>query len=98
MNKDKLKSIISKKARGNNDNKEIIDFKNLVLAIKNTFKYRQTELNVEKIKVQLDDMKSNKKLIKLWRNFQITAPYSNKINFDFLFDTLYFITDLLVSK
>ncbi len=81
-----------------NDNKEKLNFKNLILAIRNTFKYRETELNTEKIKEQLNNMKSNERLIKLWQNYQITAPYSNQINFDYLFDTLYFITGLLVGN
>ena len=78
-----------------NDNKEKINFKNLALAIRNTFKHRKTELNIENIKRQLDNMKSSEQLIKLWKNYQVTAPYSNKISFDILFDALYFITNIL---
>lgn len=36
--------------------KEKIDFKNLVIAIKNTFKNRKTELNIEDITEQLNYM------------------------------------------
>ena len=81
-----------------NDNKEKIDFKNLVLAIKNTFKYRETELNIEDIKEQLNNMKSNEQLIKLWKSYQITAPYSSNISFDSLFDSLKYITTILSEE
>ncbi len=81
-----------------NDNKEKIDFKNLVLAIRNTFKYRETELNIENIKEQLNNMKSSKQLIKLWKNYQITAPYSSNISFDDLFDSLECITNILIEE
>lgn len=81
-----------------NDNKEKINFKNLVLAIKNTFKYRETELNIENIKEQLNNMKSSEQLIKLWKSYQITAPYSSNISFDSLFDSLEYITNILSKE
>ena len=81
-----------------NDNKEKINFKNLALAIKNTFKYRETELSIENIKEQFNNMKSNEQLIKLWKNYQITAPYSSNISFDSLFDSLEYITNILIEE
>ncbi len=81
-----------------NDNKEKINFKNLVLAIRNTFKYRETELNIENIKEQLNNMKSSEQLIKLWKSYQITAPYSSNISFNSLFDSLEYITNILSKE
>ncbi len=81
-----------------NDNKEKINFKNLVLAIRNTFKYRETELNIESIKEQLDNMKASEQLIKLWKSYQITAPYSSNVSFDRLFDSLEYITNILSEE
>ncbi len=81
-----------------NDNKEKINLKNLILAIKNTFKYRETELNIDNIKEQLKTMKSSKQLIKLWKSYQITAPYSSKISFYKLFDSLEYITNILSDE
>ncbi len=81
-----------------NDNKEKINFKNLVLAIRNTFKYRETELNIESIKEQLENMKSSEQLIKLWKSYQITAPYSRDVSFDRLFDSLEYITNILSEE
>ena len=80
-----------------NDNRDKINFNNLVLAIKNTFRYRETELNIENIKKQLDNMKMNEQLIKLWKNYQITVTYSTKIGFSSLFEPLYFITSLIAK-
>lgn len=81
-----------------NDNKEKINFKNLVLAIRNTFKYRETELKIENIKEQLNNMKSSEQLIKLWKSYQITAPYSSNISFNSLFNSLEYITNILSKE
>ncbi len=80
------------------DNKEKIDFKNLITAIKNTFKNRETELSISDIREQLDNMKTSKQLIKLWNNYQITAPYSSNISFESLFDSLEYITNILSEQ
>lgn len=80
------------------ENTEKIDFKNLVMAIKNTFKNRETELNIEDIREQLSNMKTSEQLIKLWGKYQITAPYSSDISFDNLFETLDYITNILSEE
>ena len=80
------------------ENTEKIDFKNLVMAIKNTFKNRETELNIEDIREQLSNMKTSEQLIKLWGKYQITAPYSSDISFDSLFDSLEYITNILSEE
>lgn len=79
-------------------NKEKIDFKNLIIAIKNTFKNRNTELNIRNIKEQLNNMKTSNHLTKLWKNYQVTAPYSSDIIFDDLFIALEYITSLLEEE
>lgn len=80
------------------DNKEKIDFKNLVMAIENTFKNRETELNISNIREQLNNMKISRQLIKLWNNYQITAPYSSDISFNSLFNPLEYITNVLSEE
>ena len=80
------------------ENAKKIDFKNLVMAIQNTFKNRETELNIEDIREQLSNMKTSEQLIKLWRKYQITAPYSSDISFDSLFDSLEYITNILSEE
>ena len=80
------------------ETREKIDFDNLILAIQNTFKNRGSELNVKDIKRQLENMKSSEQLIKLWKKYQITAPYSSNISFDSLFESLKYITDILSKE
>ena len=80
------------------ENTEKIDFKNLVMAIKNTFINRETELNIEEIKEQLSNMKKNNKLMILWKKYQVTAPYSSDIFFENLFDSLDYITNILSEE
>ena len=43
-------------------------------------------------------MKSSEQLIKLWKNYQIIAPYSNNISFDSLFELLEYITNILSER
>lgn len=80
------------------ENAKKIDFRNLVMAIQNTFKNRETELNMEEIREQLSNMKTSEQLIKLWGKYQITAPYSSDISFDSLFDSLEYITNILSEE
>ena len=80
------------------ENKEKIDFKNLVLAIKNTFKDRNTVINIDDIREQLENMKTNETLIKLWKNYQQTSPYSSNILFEDLFSSLEYITRILSEQ
>ena len=77
------------------DKKEQIKLDNLIKAIKNTFNHRETNLNIEEIELELEMLKSNDKLIKLWKNYQITDPYSKDINYETLFDALDYITNVL---
>lgn len=80
------------------ENKEIIDFKKLILAIKNTFNYRNTELNINNIRKQLDNMKTNRELKRLWENYNKTSPYSNGIQFEDLFSSLAYITNIISEE
>ncbi len=80
------------------ENKEKIDFSNLIMAIRNTFMNRETELNVTEIREQLENMKISKGLIKLWKNYQQTSPYSSDISFENLFDSLEYITNMLSEE
>lgn len=80
------------------ENAEKIDFKNLVMAIKNTFQNRETELNIKDIREQLSNMKTSDQLIRLWTKYQVTAPYSSGISFENLFDSLNYITNILSEE
>ena len=80
------------------ENKEIINFENLVLAIRNTFNYRNTELNISDIKKQLKNMKTSSELKRLWEKYNQTSPYSNEIKFEDLFNSLEYITDIVSEE
>lgn len=80
------------------NNREKIDLNNLTLAIKNTFKKRETEINIEEIKETVEAIKINEKFNSLWLNYQKNAPYSKKINYEDLFNSLDYITELLEKE
>ena len=80
------------------ENKSKINLNNLILAIKNTFAYRNTEIDIEEIKEQLENMKINNRLISLWENYQKTAPYSEKIKYEELYTALIWITNILSEE
>lgn len=80
------------------ENKEIINFENLVLAIRNTFNYRNTELNISDIKKQLKNMKTSSELKRLWEKYNQTSPYSSEIKFEDLFNSLEYITDIVSEE
>ena len=80
------------------EKKETIDTKNLIKAIENTFKKRNTSLNVGNIKEQLKRLETSERLKILWMQYQIDAPYSNNISFEELFKSLLYITTLLIKQ
>lgn len=79
--------IIEKKAE--------IKVNNLIMAIKNTFKHRETELNLNEIKLELELLKTNDDLMRLWENYQVTDPYSKDIGYESLFEALEYVTNIL---
>ena len=80
------------------EKKETIDTKNLIKAIENTFKKRNTSLNTSNIKEQLKSLKTSERLRTLWIQYQIDALYSNDISFEELFRPLLYITTLLIQQ
>lgn len=76
-------------------NREKIDFTNLTDAVKNTFRDRMTELDIDNIREQIENMRTSEQLIELWDNYQQTSPYSSDILFNNLFDSLKYITNIL---
>lgn len=81
-----------------NDNRDKIDFTNLIRAIQNTYKHRETEINVDEIKEQLDSIRTSENIMRLWENYKVTAPYSEKIEFNDLLESLYYITNILSNE
>ena len=78
-----------------NEKNDNIDKRILKQAIINTFKNRETPIIVEDIKEELEDLKMNISLKKLWQQYQLTAPYAKDIIFEGIFSALEDITALL---
>lgn len=78
-----------------NEKNDNIDKRILKQAIINTFKNRETPIIVEDIKEELEDLKMNISLKKLWQQYQLTAPYAKDIIFEDIFSALEDITALL---
>ena len=78
-----------------NEKNDNIDKRILKQAIINTFKHRETPIIVEDIKEELEDLKMNISLKKLWQQYQLTAPYAKDIIFEDIFSALEDITALL---
>lgn len=80
------------------EKKATIDLVNMKQAIKNTFKNRKTDLNIFDINMELEQMKESNYLKELWKKYNLTAPYSNRISFEEIFEALYFIVKTLYEK
>lgn len=80
------------------ENRNKIDKYNLSLAIKNTFKKRDTPLIFDEIEELIEFMITNERLRSLWDTYQVNAPYSNSIEYKCLFSPLMIITDILQSE
>lgn len=75
--------------------KDIINIENLQNAIVNTFKYRNTEIDILEIQETISDIKKDKKMNRLWKNYQKNAIYAKDIEFENLFKPLDYITSIL---
>ena len=67
--------------------KEEIDFGNLKEACQNTFKYRNTDFNIDRILDVLHDLKDEKDLQTRWKSYQKRFSYAAEISFDDVVDT-----------
>ena len=76
-------------------NKDKIDIDNLKNAIKNTFDYTKTKIDISEIQETIIDISRDKKMKKLWQNYQKNAVYAKEIAFEDLFDSLKYITSIL---
>lgn len=76
-------------------NKDIINIENLKVAIKNTFRHRKTEIDIEEMQEIISEIEKDKDMKNLWKNYQKNATYANEIRFEDLFGPLNFITFIL---
>ncbi len=70
----------------------------LSLAIKNTFSYRNTPLIINEIIQQIENIKAEKRLQILWKNYQNVATYAKCIKFEELFETLDYIVNKILKE
>ena len=78
-----------------NNNMNKININNLKLAIKNTFKKRETEFNKEEIVKLIDNIKNDSNLNILWNNYQKNTPYTFNIKYQELFDSLNILLNII---
>lgn len=76
-------------------NKDTIDIENLKIAIQNTFEHRKTKIDIIEIQEIITEIKKDKDMKKLWKNYQKNAIYANEIKFEELFESLNFITSII---
>lgn len=75
--------------------KDIINIENLKNAIVNTFKHRNTEIDILEIQETISDIKKDKEMNNLWENYKKNAIYAKYIKFEDLFQSINFITSIL---
>ena len=76
-------------------NKDKINVENLQNAIKNTFEYRNTKIDIVEIKEIIEDISKDENMKRQWQNYQSNAGYAKGILFEQLFEPLYYITSIL---
>ena len=71
---------------------------NLIMAIQNTFKKRQTNLNVEQINEVLEELTNDENMNNLWKEYVLKNPYAKDISFIYTIDALRKIVYLLEKE
>lgn len=78
-----------------NFKKNDIDDNNLKQAIYNTFKKRETIVDIENIKEVSDILKEDENMSSLWKSYVSKNPYANGITFKDTIEALNLIIDIL---
>lgn len=79
-------------------NKQNINEENLVIAIKNTFKNRNTEFNINKFKEIISLIKDSKNLKNVYFNYQEKLEYTKNVSFDDTINSINKIIAILEDK
>ena len=74
---------------------DIINKKLLVKAIENTFKKRDTLINIDEFVTLIDDLYNNDSLKKLWSEYQNKNNYAKDIDFEDTIDAIKIIVNIL---
>lgn len=72
-----------------------INKNDLINAIKNTFKRRETELNLKKIDKIINELQKDGNLKNLWNNYVIENNYAQKIKFEDTIDALKKVVEII---
>ena len=78
-----------------NFKEDIINKKLLVKAIENTFKKRDTLINIDEFVTLIDDLYNNDSLKKLWSEYQNKNTYAKDIDFEDTVDAIKIIVNIL---
>lgn len=78
-----------------NFKEDIINKKLLVKAIENTFKKRDTLINIDEFVTLIDDLYNNDSLKKLWSEYQNKNNYAKYIDFEDTVDAIKIIVNIL---
>lgn len=71
---------------------------NLIMSIQNTFKRRQTNLDVEQINEILEELINDSNMNNLWKEYVLKNPYAKNINFIDTLNALKKIIDILEKE
>lgn len=81
-----------------NEKSNIIDEKTLLLAIRNTFEYRNTKIDIEDINEIISELRKDNHLKQLWSNYNESSTFSRGIKYDDLFEPIQYITTLISKE
>lgn len=71
---------------------------NLIMAIQNIFKRRQTNLDVEQINEILEDLTNDSNMNSLWKEYVLKNPYAKNIDFIDTLNALKKVIDILEKE
>ncbi len=71
---------------------------NLIQAVKNTFKRRDTDIDIEQFREVINDLSNDNNINNLWNEYVIKNPYVKDIKFEDTINALKIIIEILESK
>lgn len=81
-----------------NFKKDDIDNKTLALAITNTFKKRETILNISEFNVLIEELENDKNIKRQWLEYQMKNSYSKNIKYEDAINSVKLIIEILATE
>lgn len=81
-----------------NEKNDIINRKNLVKAIENTFKKRESDFDISSIKKVFNAIKGDKTLINNWLLYQSKVPYTKNISYEDIMNEINNLIDIIETE